>query len=105
MKTFATATAALFLLSSAGLALAQNNNDGTAGNGGATGSSNCPDDFQAMSQDQLSEKCKAELSELEKSKGMSDGMDATGSTTDAPGAAVNSVEQPPEGSNSSSTSQ
>lgn len=103
MKTFATATAALFLLSSAGIALAQSNNDGTAGNGGATGQSNCPEGYQTMAEDQLSEKCKAEMSEMEKSKSSSSTMDATGSTTE-PGAATNSVEQPPEGSDSSSTS-
>ena len=104
MKALAISSAALFLLSSAGLALAQSNNDGTAGNGIGTGNSNCPTDYAAMSQDQLSEKCKAELSEMEKSGG-SNSMDATGSTTmETPGAATNSVEQPPEGSNSSSTS-
>ena len=103
MKTFATAAAALFLLSSAGAVMAQNNNDGTAGNGGATGTSNCPEGYQSMAEDQLSEKCKAEMSQMK--SGSSTSTDSTGSVTDAPGAATNSVEQPPEGSDSSSTSQ
>ena len=90
--TYFTPIIAGVFLATAGAALAQNG-----------GPANCPEGYETMAPEQLSEKCRSELSQM--GGGASGGIevDATGSTGAAQDdGAPNSVLQPPKGSNSSS---